>query len=158
MGYTHYWSATQYTPDSEAYGHTLVDAKAIIEEARRQGITIVRDYDEPGTDPELTEGRIWLNGEGEDGHETFVFDAVPGSFTFCKTERKPYDAVVGAILIRAKVHYGEAIKISSDGSNEWDSDDQWAVWPAARQLVRDALAGPIGIVVAPPWDEVPSNA
>lgn len=131
MGYTHYWEAAPGTvADKEAFGHTLVDAKAIIEEAGRQGIVIVREYNEPGTDPELTEGHIWLNGEGEDGHETFVFDASPGPFTFCKTARKPYDAVVTAILLSAQLHFGDALGISSDG--DWDD------WKPGRTLYEVA--------------------
>lgn len=41
---------------------------------------------------------------------------------FCKTEREPYDLVVTALLIRAKVIFGDGISVASDGSDEWDWD------------------------------------
>lgn len=43
-------------------------------------------------------------------------DGVERGFEFCKTARKPYDAVVGACLIAAKKHLGDDIIVSSDGS------------------------------------------
>ena len=68
---------------------------------------------------------IRLNGRWDD-HEPF--ELTPGPYhTYCKTARKPYDETVTAILIRAKVRAGSAIKISSDGD--------WYEWQAGRELV-----------------------
>ena len=39
---------------------------------------------------------------------------------------KPYDAVVTAILIRAKSIYGSCVEISSDGD--------WSEWQAGREM------------------------
>ena len=50
-------------------------------------------------------------------------------FSFCKTAMKPYDAYVKAILIRAKLHYGELIRVSSDGD--------WSDWEKGRKICRD---------------------
>lgn len=73
---------------------------------------------------------IRLNGL-DDQHEPF--ELIPaGVWACCKTARKPYDETVTAILIRAKVRAGSAIKISSDGDfDEWqDGIDLVArVWP-----------------------------
>ena len=110
-----------------------MDAKRIIDFAReKHGVVIVRDYNEPGTEPELTEGYIRLNGEGKDGHETFYFVPVPDVFDFCKTAEKPYDAVVCAVLLAAQAHYGAALEVSSDGY--WDRE-----WSEGRKLFTAAL-------------------
>lgn len=39
-------------------------------------------------------------------------------FNFCKTARKPYDFFVCAVLILAKIHFGDRIKVSTDGTLE----------------------------------------
>ena len=70
---------------------------------------------------------IRLNGLYED-HEPFELTPAPGQSDFCKTARKPYDETVTAILIRAKVRAGSAIKIRSDGD--------WSDWRAGRDLVE----------------------
>ena len=140
MGYTHYWQATAVEPDREAYGRTLLDAKLIVEEAINQGIRLAGPNGKG--EPELTEGRIRLNGVAPDEHhESFRFNPVPEGFSFCKTREtvRPYDAVVTAILIRAKVHYGNAIEVSSDGD--------WVEWERGVQLVKDAL----GVTSVCPW-------
>src|SRR6266851_323091 len=42
-------------------------------------------------------------------------------FAFCKTAYRPYDVVVTALLILAKRHFGEAIRIASDGEDrDWE--------------------------------------
>jgi hypothetical protein len=142
MGYTHYWRGIG-TPDREAYGRTLADAKQIVEEAGRQDIRLANGLGEPGSDPELSEGQIVLNGLAPDeDYETFHFEAVPGN-SFCKTREpdRPYDAVVNAILIRAKVHYGDALSVSSDGD--------WSDWARGVQLVKDAF----GVDAECPWED-----
>lgn len=109
MGYTHYWRQSQtITPE-------LVDAvnKVIAE----SGIPLRKEYDLPGTQPEVSIDRIRFNGVDEDGHETFYFRAGSG-FDFCKTQHKPYDVVVTAVLTLVS-HFGLAT-ISSDGdASEW---------------------------------------
>lgn len=63
-------------------------------------------------------------------------------FSSCKTARKSYDLAVCAVLIRAKVHYGDAVWISSDGTweGEWCAGyqaDSNSVHPSARDLCLD---------------------
>ena len=50
-------------------------------------------------------------------------------WSFCKTERLPYDLCVKAALIILSHHLGEQFKVGSDGS---DND-----WARARQLVQE---------------------
>ena len=76
---------------------------------------------------------IRLNGL-DDEHEPF--ELAPGLVNvrrFCKTARKPYDETVTAILIRAKVRAGSAIRIRSDGD--------WREWWAGRDLVERVWPG-----------------
>ena len=131
MGYTHY----NYRPRKNAgsaymYGKLALDAKAICEYAYTIGIKLGDWSGENGTSPQFTEGEFSLNGIDDMSHETFTWKALPTQsewrkdepeiFDFCKTAMKPYDAVVTAILIRAKEIYGSCVSISSDGEwNEW---------------------------------------
>jgi hypothetical protein len=81
-------------------------------------------------------------------HETFRWEANPVQpewrkdeilyFDFCKTNQKPYDAVVTAILIRAKVIYGKLLQVGSDG--EWTGDPlSWGTWASGRALYEEVF-------------------
>jgi hypothetical protein len=142
MGYTHYNIRDNRNKGSAYfYGKLALDAKAIIAEAERMGITI-RGYDGEG-EPEFTEAFFRFNGNAETGedYETFAWEALPTQqeweaksghgqphdiFDFCKTAHKPYDAVVTAVLIRAKVIYGKLVKVRSDGN--------WSDWQDGRKI------------------------
>jgi hypothetical protein len=117
MGYTHYF------PGLTATAEVIADARKIIAESP---VTICGP-DGQGL-PVLNEAKgIRLNGFEADGeaYETFH---LPGTkppryadmWTFCKTEQKPYDVVVTAILIAAAVRSPElaAEALGSDG--DWD--------------------------------------
>jgi hypothetical protein len=120
MGYTHYWhNPTKLSPAFVEAVQKVIDAAPV---------KLLREYDEPQSKPEVTTDRIFLNGEGDDGHETFVFE--PGSdFDFCKTNAKPYDVVVTAILSLV-AHFGLASEVSSDGGAE--------DWEEGVKLAREA--------------------
>lgn len=144
MGYTHY----NYRPRKNAgsaymYGKLALDAKAICEHAYTIGIKLGDWSGENGTSPQFTEGEFSLNGIDDMSHESFVWQALPTQvewrknepeiFDFCKTARKPYDAVVTAILIRAKEIYGSCVRISSDGD--------WHEWQEGRELYEAVFGG-----------------
>jgi hypothetical protein len=63
-------------------------------------------------------------------------------FEFCKTAYKPYDAVVTAVLIRAKEIYGTVVEIYSDGN--------WDEWRAGRDLYERVF----GEVAKCPFEQV----
>ena len=158
MGYTHY----TYRPVKNAgsayfYGKLALDAKKLCDYANANGIRI-RNGEGLG-EPEFTEFSFSINGDAEafvDGrdlaHETFYWAGIPTQsewrkddpdfFEFCKTAMKPYDAVVTAILIRAKVIYGSCVRISSDG--------EWHEWQAGRDLYETVF----GEVAPNPFAEV----
>jgi len=123
-GYTNQWTylTGPKNPDggfTDSQWATIVrEARAIIEAAEAQGIVVAGPN---GTGrPIITDEVISLNGEGRDGHETFylakspsaedrrihmedrqMFGRAPGreiASGFCKTNKKPYDAVVASIL------------------------------------------------------------
>lgn len=147
MGYTHYWRRPR--PDGEHYhihsaymfGNLAFDALKIIKQAEINGIRIRDAYGE--NEPEFNEAQFGINGDatafvdGRDlAHESFIWEGIPAvsllrkdepeTFDFCKTAHKPYDAVVTAILIRAKHIYGKYVSVSSDG--------EWSEWQAGREL------------------------
>ena len=143
MGYTHYTCRPVKNAGSAYfYGKLALDAKKLCDYANANGIRI-RNGEGLG-EPEFTEFSFSINGDAEafsdDGrdlaHETFYWAGIPPHpnhregepefFSFCKTNYKPYDAVITAILIRAKHIYGSCVSISSDGN--------WQDWQAGREL------------------------
>jgi len=143
MGYTHYaCRPVKNAGSAYFYGKLALDAKKLCDYANANGIRI-RNGEGLG-EPEFTEFSFSINGDAEgfseDGrdlaHETFHWAGIPTHpkhredepefFSFCKTAYKPYDAVVTAILIRAKHIYGSCVSISSDGN--------WQDWQAGREL------------------------
>lgn len=134
MGYTHYWyqpKAKSAAPSAGAWGRLIGDVQALIMQARKEGIALGDGLGEGGA-LEIDSDRIWFNGVGDGAHETFNLERRPVApdwdkgksqvFNFCKTARKPYDAVVCGALILARWHLAGKISISSDGDmspGEW---------------------------------------
>jgi len=141
-GYTHYW-IWHVTPEASALDG-CVEEMARIVDARRDILS--DDHDRTGSSAvfrgERPFGRdggpplpsLWLNGIGDDAHEPFLFPvAWDPSFSFVKTEWKPYDEVVVACLIVARDHFPEsALEIRSDG--DWGQS-----WSAGRSLYEKVL-------------------
>lgn len=124
MGYTHYFYRKPEL-DPEKYKKLVEDIKKIIAAG---GVTIKNGMGEG--EPVLTDEEVLFNGDADQGHdhETLALERFVSSrdgrdgmaFEFCKTARKPYDKVVTASLIAAKFHFGEDIRLSSDGTtSEW---------------------------------------
>jgi hypothetical protein len=98
MGYTRYWENKTKPIDNE----TLETIKNIIDIAKKE-------YDIDIEIKSLTNELVMLNGDESKGldHEDFVINLKNG-FNFCKTNEKPYDIVVNAILklleSKGKIH------------------------------------------------------
>lgn len=71
-----------------------------------------------------------LTGKGSGSYETFAIDVYekqsewrkdePSVFTCCKTGYRPYDLTVTACLVAFKHHFGDTVKVSSDGEmKDW---------------------------------------
>ncbi|MET4144223.1 hypothetical protein [Arthrobacter sp. UYCo732] len=130
MGYTHYF------PGLTASAEVITDARKIIAASPvticgpdGQGLPIMNG----------AEG-IRLNGfeAAGEAYETFHLAGTkaplyPDMWTFCKTEGKPYDVVVTAILIAAAVRTME----SADGGLRSDGD--WDNWAAGVELFEHAV-------------------
>lgn len=146
MGYTHYWKRPRNNyGTAEMFGRLALDAKKIIAQAELDGIRIRDGFGEG--EPNFNEAFFAINGDGTDSdlsHETFLWEGVPTvdewrkdepeTFDFCKTAYKPYDAVVTAILIRAKKIYGNCITVSSDGNWSRREQDDYGNWSKGRDL------------------------
>jgi hypothetical protein len=120
MGYTHYW---EHGPIARTVFRDLADdARRIVDMARSAGYTVAGPM---GTgEPKFDDFGISLNGSQDlwEDHETFELTPNATDFDFCKTARKPYDAVVCAILLRASLRVPGFI-VKSNG--DIDGDD-WA--------------------------------
>ncbi len=67
--------------------------------------------------------KIEFNGRGDDGVQPFSFPGTSG-MNACKTQLKPYDAVVTACLLVARDYFTPA-ELRIDSSGSWDDGD-WA--------------------------------
>lgn len=126
MGFTNYYYQTRSFTKTE-WTEIVAAANSILAAAAAKGIKIC-GWD--GTDePVLNDKEIRLNGDGAKDldHETFAlacaqpsnrFDGEKDYFNFCKTARKPYDAVVVSILVAAAEIAPGALRLSSDGGEE----------------------------------------
>jgi len=129
MGYTHYWKLRdggKRTTDRIAAGYEK--ALPLLKDiAKRHRRILCRDYDTPKVPAELNGERVWLNGKGDNGHESFVFSPSPVEFSCCKTERKPYDLPVSEMLLALANHIPD-MELSSDGFYmDFDYDESGGV-------------------------------
>jgi hypothetical protein len=142
MGYTHYWQTKSTPADSENWNRACEDIRRLIAAAP---VKVVYEYDQPTLPPEVNGEKVWFNGIGPDGHETFVVTRIPepwgeGCGGFCKTARKPYDVLVTASLLALKAHLGDWITLSSDGNWERRVAGDFADgWEDGAKLCTDVL-------------------
>lgn len=132
MGYTHYYSSVRLTSE-------LASAAAKIAAVTPVAL---RGWDGTGA-PVITPDLISFNGDGATGDdcETFLLTPNPEHpYQGCKTNLRPYDTVVVAILVAAFAQ--EQTGIDSDG--DWDDwQEGIALYEAAvaplAPTVKDAL-------------------
>ncbi len=123
VGYTHYF----YRPeklDQSKFNQAVADCQAL---CKAINAPICYEYDLPNKPAAFLPTKVWFNGIGEDGHETFVIEQSFTTskydsknekeqyFSCCKTARKPYDIAVVACLIIFKHYFGDDFSVSSDG-------------------------------------------
>ena len=126
MGYTYY--VRQSKPASnEKWTAVCNDFKKFRAAALLLGkpFPIQREEDD-SSDVLIDDECIIFNGIGEDAHETFMLEKAGDSFSFCKTNRKPYDTAVVTVLILANHHAPDVWGVSSDGViQEWQPVLDW---------------------------------
>ena len=135
MGYTHSW---RYQPDSADYAtawpQLLADITHLLDTLQSGEVDLAgpQGYALPIIDPVLG---IAFNGAVPEDCDSFHLDG-PGPdrpvWRFCKTESRPYDVAVTAVLLRCHQLLPGSFLIGSDGS--WDGD-----WDAARQAVQQCF-------------------
>lgn len=122
MGYTHYFS-TNREFSQQQWDDVKAAANKVIKAATDKGILLTSDDEE---NPVLVDDtRINLNALYSP-HETFLVQKKV-SRDFCKTNRKPYDVVVGAILLYLAKHHSNNFTFTSDGgSRDWKEAVEFA--------------------------------
>lgn len=140
MGYTHYWERRVGTGSAEQYGRLALGVLNICRVAEATyGIETADALGTLGSQPEFTEAYFAFNGADGGACESFFFRAKlddveiisnDWAFECTKTRGLPYDCVVTAALIRAKVIYGDNIRVSSDGY--WE--DNWSMGASLYEL------------------------
>lgn len=161
MGYTHYWTQTRDF-ESDEFEAIVADVVAILADAeQRYEISICDGAATPHSRPDVNSERIAFNGTDIDdrGHETFELVRVRVlaaqrraeqlGWDFCKTERKPYDIAVAAVLCYLAT-VTESHAVSSDGCGR----DFLAGLTLARQALpryANRLDIPRGILEADRW-------
>lgn len=124
MGYTHYIQPTRKLTDQE-WATLTARAKRIL----ANSTVPLADWDGTGR-PEVSKKRIAFNGVDDDSHESCVILRDEVGFSFCKTARKPYDPIVGAIYLAFQAIHGGSI-LSSDGDMNGEE------WEEAKQILLD---------------------
>lgn len=131
MGYTHYFRGLQPNEDLAR------DAEELAAAATASGVSI-RGWDGE-CEPRFEADIIDFNGNAEfdEDYETFRIAAGDYDFNFCKTGRRAYDKVVGAVLLRA-------IVTGADGSSGISSDGGYDDWERAGVFeLYEEVFGPL---------------
>jgi hypothetical protein len=127
MGYTHYFTIKE-EPPKEMQDKVLRAAKAIVDYAKTElGLAI----------DDLSDTIININGTPPEDYETFYVDFTELGFGFCKTNLRPYDQVVVAILMAMDTIMGDYVDVSSDGHSK--------DWQAGQALACEALGTAIDL-------------
>ena len=122
MGYTHYFTVKSRIP-AEPWAQFLEAAQDIIKLAKEQGIKL-RDSS--------TKSIVHINGAAPEDYEDLDIDRTMMGFQFCKTNERPYDVVVVAILCALSDIVGSYyVEVSSDGGPP--------DWVAGQKLASAAL-------------------
>lgn len=121
MGYTHYIRPTRVLNDEE-WRRFTVAVQQILDATEIP----IAGWDGTG-EPEVNSGLVRFNGRNPDSFETCAIARGEVGFSCCKTARKPYDAVVGAVYWVFQEIHGDLI-LSSDGDMKGDD------WAEARRL------------------------
>lgn len=122
MGYTHYWKLSRNFNQTE-WNQIKTDVKSIVAYAMKQPFAQL--------DVLYAIDHFNINGIGDDSYEDFCIQREKTSFDFCKTARRPYDAICVAVLIYLDTMYSNKFSCSSDG---YPKD-----WEQGLKLVQEAL-------------------
>ena len=132
MGWTHYWERDVELP-AQSFEQAVNDCRRVLAAIE---VRLAGHYSEG--EPVFSRDEIAFNGVKGQDCETFVIRRVdlprkPGRpvFSYCKTEKLPYDLCVRCALVILKHHLGDNIKVTSDGTDE--------DWKDARNICNGCL-------------------
>ena len=132
MGWTHYWKRDIELP-AEAFEKASKDCKAVLDKIE---VMLAGPMSEGM--PIFNSDAIMFNGIKGQNCEPFSIRRLeeprkPRSyvFSYCKTEKLPYDLCVKSVLVILKHYLGDQIQVMSDG----DDED----WSDAKQLCMSNL-------------------
>ncbi|MDB4461701.1 hypothetical protein N9043_01975 [bacterium] len=94
MSHTHYFQLLS-KPSNNQINKFLKGVRSIINSSN---VLIVDGFGEADTTPSITKDYISFNGCGDDSCESMYIDFTDLSWSFCKTNRMPYDGVVVKVL------------------------------------------------------------
>lgn len=150
MGYTHYWTFTK-TDKAQVletkYQKAILECqkvvKAIAADNRKlYGSSLLSGYTAHAVVGQY--GGLHINGKGIDACEDFIMREHFGqndTRNFCKTGREHYDFAVVACLAILQYRLGDAIKVSSDGTEE----DWFEAVEYAGKILRRKIPVPVGV-------------
>lgn len=104
MGYTHHTIGINVTPQLASQARSIIAASDVS----------ICGWDGTG-EPEITDSVISLNGDESLGEDLETFSLGSPVAWSCKTQYRPYDEVVTAILVAAFINSGGEIALKSDG-------------------------------------------
>ncbi len=123
MGWTHYWERKSEVP-AEAFEKAAKDCKVVLDKI---DVTLAGPQSEGK--PIFTSNAIMFNGIKGQGCEAFSIELMEQPrrlnqkvFSYCKTEKLPYDLCVKSTLVVLKHYLGDHIRVMSDGTKEDWSD------------------------------------
>jgi len=140
MGYTHYWYRPGVLASRDAWARFLDDWRKIERALAGRGVGLVGvDGGDPVERSIACSAYVAFDGVSGQSCETFVLERIDRTpraqsgvcFSFCKTERLPYDLAVTSCLLAAVRHFPHRIAVATDG--------QAADWNPARELCQEAL-------------------
>lgn len=139
MGFTRFWKQP-HGISPLAWGAIIADTSALlasIDVPLVGGVGEVQEEQDvtPGL-PLFSDDEIAFNGVGPDSSEWFVLRPALSDFECVKTYGRPYDFVVGAVLIIAKHHAPtEILNVTSD---DGEDGDHWDAWKPALEMCTAA--------------------
>lgn len=125
MGYTHYWDIKSPL-EQKTFKLFTDDVKKIINFVSNKKnknyirLTGIDGSESEESNPYVNDDGVFLNGFDLDAHETFCIKQKDIGSDFCKTQRKPYDKVVTAILLLFKEYFPDVVLISDGTEEDWE--------------------------------------
>jgi hypothetical protein len=152
MGYTHYFHTKDAQDNVRSLDQTLWEqtyvplVRQIFRIVQARGISLADGEGAAKSKPIVDHAAVNFNGKEPEHYETLFLPQSGTEFSFCKTNRRPYDEAVVAVLLAAQQVFGEAFHFGSDGGEDdlaegrrlLDMATASAARAVKRQAARDA--------------------